>query len=184
MDEEQVVLVNERDEPIGAMGKLRAHQEGALHRAFSVFLFDVQGRLLLQRRAPGKYHSSGLWTNTCCSHPRPEETVEEAARRRLQEEMGIDAPLFHRFSFRYKAEFENGLIEHELDHVLFGRWDGPVRPDPQEADAWAYMDMQELDAALRDHPERYTAWLRICWGRIKEEAAREANPALKQSRTC
>ncbi|WKZ65126.1 MAG: isopentenyl-diphosphate Delta-isomerase [Flavobacteriales bacterium] len=175
MDEELVLLVNERDEPVGTMGKLRAHQEGALHRAFSVFLFDDQGRLLLQRRAAGKYHSPGLWTNTCCSHPRPEESVADAARRRLMEEMGIDTPVEHRFSFHYRADFDNGLIEHELDHVLFGRWSGDVRPNPEEVDDWTYIHLNELDAELTRHPERYTAWLRICWEQVRE-ALRESAP--------
>lgn len=179
--EESVVLVDPEDNEVGSMGKLQAHVEGKLHRAFSVFLFDAQGRLLVQRRAAGKYHSAGLWTNTCCSHPRPGEHVPEAARRRLREEMGIDTPLVHRFSFIYKAEFENGLIEHELDHVFFGEWDGPVRPNPEEADAAAYMSIEELNADLSAHPERYTAWLRICWERVKEEFANRATTAIKQS---
>jgi isopentenyl-diphosphate delta-isomerase len=174
MNEEQVVLVNERDEAIGTMGKLRAHQEGALHRAFSVFLFDDRGRLLLQRRAPGKYHSAGLWTNTCCSHPRPDESLEDAARRRLMEEMGISAEVEHRFSFLYKASFDNGLHEHELDHVFFGSFSG--RPDPatDEADAWDYLHPDALEADLATHPERYTVWLRECWGRVRAELARKA----------
>ena len=173
MIEELVLLVNERDEPVGTMGKLRAHQEGALHRAFSVFLFDDAGRLLLQRRAAGKYHSPGLWTNTCCSHPRPDEAVADAARRRLMEEMGIDTAVEHRFSFLYRAGFENGLIEHELDHVFFGRWNGDARPNPDEVDEWTYIHLDELDAELTRHPERYTAWLRICWEQVRE-ALRES----------
>ena len=172
--EEQVLLVNERDEAVGTMGKLEAHQVGALHRAFSVFLFDERGRLLVQKRAAGKYHSAGLWTNTCCSHPRPHETLVDAARRRLKEEMGIDAPVEHRFSFLYKASFENGLHEHELDHVLFGSWSGPAEPHPDEAEDWKYMRLEELDADLRDHPERYTVWLRTCWDQVREHV-RSAN---------
>lgn len=174
MNEEQVVLVNERDEAIGTMGKLRAHQEGALHRAFSVFLFDEQGRLLLQRRAPGKYHSAGLWTNTCCSHPRPGEAVADAARRRLMEEMGIDADVEHRFTFLYKTSFDNGLHEHELDHVLFGAFSGEPMPAADEADAWSYVHPDALEADLSAHPERYTVWLRECWSRVRAELARKA----------
>ncbi|HRD53105.1 MAG TPA: isopentenyl-diphosphate Delta-isomerase [Flavobacteriales bacterium] len=169
--EEQVVLVNERDEAIGTMGKLRAHQEGALHRAFSVFLFDDQGRLLLQQRAAGKYHSAGLWTNTCCSHPRAHESIADAARRRLQEEMGIAAEMEQRFSFIYRAALDNGLQEHELDHVLFGRFTGSVTPDPSEVDNWKYVSPEALDEDLRNHPERYTVWLRECWQRVREELA-------------
>lgn len=174
LEEELVLLVNERDEPVGTMGKLRAHQEGALHRAFSVFLFDDTGRLLLQRRAAGKYHSPGLWTNTCCSHPRPNEAVADAARRRLMEEMGIDTIVEHRFSFLYRASFDNGLIEHELDHVFFGRWNGDARPNPDEVDDWTYIHLDDLEAELTRHPERYTAWLRICWKQVREALRKSA----------
>jgi len=167
--EEQVLLVTEQDEPVGTMGKLEAHQVGALHRAFSVFLFDDQGRLLVQKRAAGKYHSAGLWTNTCCSHPRPHEALEQAARRRLVEEMGIDTPVEHRFSFLYKATFDNGLTEHELDHVFFGHWNGPADPHPEEADDWKYMTPEELEHDLRRNPERYTIWLRTCWDRVRDQ---------------
>ncbi|MFZ1694350.1 MAG: isopentenyl-diphosphate Delta-isomerase [Flavobacteriales bacterium] len=170
--EEQVVLVNERDEAIGTMGKLRAHQEGALHRAFSVFLFDDQGRLLLQQRAAGKYHSAGLWTNTCCSHPRAHETIVDAAKRRLQEEMGIAAELEQRFNFIYRAALDNGLQEHELDHVLFGRFAGPATPEASEVADWKYISPDTLDEDLRNHPERYTVWLRECWQRVREELAK------------
>jgi isopentenyl-diphosphate Delta-isomerase len=172
MTEEQVVLVNERDEELGTMGKLEAHQKGALHRAFSVFLFDREGRLLLQRRASGKYHSAGLWTNTCCSHPRQGETLEAAAQRRLREEMGIEGHLEHRFSFIYKAGFDNGLHEHELDHVFFGRSDATPSPDPEEVAEWKRVPVQELDAEMKAHPERFTVWLRDCWPRILQEIGR------------
>lgn len=171
-EEEQVVLVNEHDQAIGTMGKWRAHEEGLLHRAFSVFLFDDQGRVLLQRRAPGKYHSGGLWTNTCCSHPRPDEAITDAARRRLMEEMGIGAELEPRFSFIYHAVLENGLQEHELDHVLFGVYSGPPQPDSSEVDDWNYLWPDELSADLQAHPERYTVWLRACWSRVREELER------------
>lgn len=172
--EELVVLVNERDDAIGTMGKLRAHQEGALHRAFSVFLFDDQGRLLLQQRAAGKYHSAGLWTNTCCSHPRPHESIRDAAKRRLQEEMGIATELEQRFSFIYRAALDNGLQEHELDHVLFGRFTGPAMPDPSEVGDWKYVSPDALDEELKNHPERYTVWLLECWQRVREELAGQA----------
>jgi len=167
--EEQVLLVNERDEVVGTMGKLEAHQVGALHRAFSIFLFDDQKRLLLQKRAAGKYHSAGLWSNTCCSHPRPQEALEDAARRRLREEMGIDTPVEHRFSFLYKATFDNGLMEHELDHVFFGRWTGPARPHPEEAEDWKYMILDELARDLFQRPECYTVWLRACWDQLRAQ---------------
>jgi isopentenyl-diphosphate delta-isomerase len=160
--EEQVILVDADDRPTGTMGKLEAHQRGALHRAFSVFGFDAQGRLLLQRRAEGKYHSGGLWTNTCCSHPRPGEDTTEAAGRRLREEMGLDFPVTPAFTFRYQADFPNGLREHELDHVFFGTCSGEPRPDPAEVAEWRYLGLKELAAEVAAHPERYTAWLAIC----------------------
>jgi isopentenyl-diphosphate delta-isomerase len=169
MQEELVLLVNERDEPVGTMGKLKAHQAGALHRAFSVFLFDEQGRLLIQKRAAGKYHSAGLWTNTCCSHPRPKEQVVEAARRRLKEEMGIEVDLHPRFNFVYRAEVGNGLVEHEFDHVLFGTFSGEPIPDPLEVAEWRYLDPDSLDAELHMAPERFTKWLLECWNRVREE---------------
>ena len=175
-DTEEVVLVTEHDEPIGSMPKMQAHHLAALHRAFSVFLFDAEGRLLMQKRAAGKYHSAGLWTNTCCSHPRPNEKVVDAARRRTMEEMGIDVPLHHRFSFVYKASFANGLHEHEFDHVFFGQWSGPVKPDPLEVQEWKYASLEEIGSDLKAHPERYTAWLKACWSRVlaavREEGAR------------
>ena len=164
-----VVLVDEQDVPIGTRSKLEVHRSGELHRAFSVFVFDAQDRLILQQRALGKYHSGGLWTNTCCSHPRPGEPVAEAAVRRLREEMGIVCQgLEHQFSFIYRAEVGNGLVEHELDHVLFARHSGDVRPDPREAMAWRAMTDEELDHELRTGPDRFTAWLRSCWPLVKE----------------
>jgi isopentenyl-diphosphate Delta-isomerase len=171
--EEQVVLVNEHDEELGTMGKLEAHKKGVLHRAFSIFLFDGEGRLLLQQRAQGKYHSAGLWTNTCCSHPRQGETLQSAAHRRLQEEMGIDVLLEHRFSFIYQAHFDNGLQEHELDHVFFGNFDGIPIPNPAEVSAWRYATVNELDDEIRTYPDRFTAWLRDCWPRILQEIKRD-----------
>jgi isopentenyl-diphosphate delta-isomerase len=160
--EEQVILVDERDREIGTMGKLEAHRRGALHRAFSIFGFDPQGRLLLQRRAAGKYHSGGLWTNTCCSHPRPGEATGAAAARRLREEMGLGFPLTPAFTFRYEASFPNGLREHELDHVFFGDCAGEPRPDPAEVDGWRYAALDELAREVAAHPEQFTAWLAVC----------------------
>lgn len=161
--EEYVMLVNEQDEVLGTMEKLEAHHKGALHRAFSVFLFDDEGRLLMQQRAANKYHSALLWTNTCCSHPRPGESLEAAAKRRLQEEMGIDADVEHRFSFIYNATFENGLQEHELDHVFFGRAKATPAPDPDEVNAWRFVEMGELQKEMERTPDEYTAWLHHCW---------------------
>lgn len=173
VEEEKVVLVNTRDEELGTMGKLEAHQKGALHRAFSIFIFNDEGQLLMQRRAGDKYHSGGLWTNTCCSHPRKGESLAAAADRRLQEEMGIAIPLQHRFSFIYKASLDNGLYEHEVDHVFFGRFDGTPDPDPAEVAEWKHVPVNELDIQIVQHPELFTFWLKDCWPRIKDEIERD-----------
>lgn len=164
-DREQVILVDEHDRPLGAAPKLAAHRDGRLHRAISVQLSDSRGRLLLQKRHVGKYHSGGLWTNTCCSHPRPGETIADAAVRRLEEEMGIRCPLRPLFTTRYKADVGNGMIEHEVVHVFAGDYDGRVCPDPREADGFAYVTPEELAADLREdakHPSsRYSAWFKL-----------------------
>lgn len=158
---ERVILVNEDDEEIGAAGKLEAHREGRLHRAFSIFVLNGRGQLLLQRRARNKYHSGGLWTNTCCGHPRPGEETETAAHRRLREEMGFDCPLRPVFHFIYEAELDDGLWEHELDHVFVGRRDGDPSPDPEEAEAWRWASLEEVARDVERHPDDYTVWFRI-----------------------
>ena len=155
------MLVDANDAQLGSEAKLPAHQLGLLHRAFSVFLFDPRGRLLLQRRAAGKYHSGGLWTNTCCSHPRPGEAVAAAARRRLRQEMGIDCPLEPAFQFVYCAALDHGLTEHEYDHVLVGRFQGEPAPDPAEVDDWRWAAAGEVLRELEAAPERFTVWFRI-----------------------
>jgi isopentenyl-diphosphate delta-isomerase len=156
-----VILVDEQDTPVGTMEKLEAHQKGLLHRAFSVFAFNGRGELLLQRRAPHKYHSAGLWTNTCCSHPSPGEETEAAAHRRLQEEMGFDCPLQHVGSLTYRTEFDNGLTEHEFDHVFTGRFDGEPALNLDEADASRWISKHDLHAELSAHPEHFTYWFRL-----------------------
>lgn len=166
MAEPQVVLVNERDEPQGVLGKLEAHQRGLLHRALSVFLFDGEGRLLLQQRAAGKYHGGGLWSNTVCSHPLPGEAPLAAARRRLQEELGIDAEVAPAFSFTYRAEVENGLVEHEYDHVFTGQYEGAFALNESEVSAVRYLGMAELEQELREHPEHFTQWFRLVYERV------------------
>lgn len=161
-EHESVILVDAYDTVLGFAPKLDAHQRGELHRAVSVVLFDQRGRLLLQRRASGKYHSGGLWSNTCCGHPRPGETVTGAAHRRLAEELGIDDCGLERVSqFVYRADVGGGLVEHELDHVLIGQWSGVMRPDPSEVSAIRWVDPSMLFAALRDVPDTFTAWTRI-----------------------
>ena len=160
---EMLVLVDEDDNQVGTEEKLAAHQAGKLHRAFSIFLFNSRGQMLITRRAPGKYHSPGLWTNTCCGHPRPGEVLIEAAKRRLREETGIVCEIAHKSQFIYRAEFDNGLTEHELDHIFTGVYDGPLdKIDPEEADAVEWVDPQKTLADTQANPARYTVWFRIC----------------------
>lgn len=158
---EYVVLVNERDEEVGVAEKHQAHRSGLLHRALSVCLFNSEGALLLQRRHAGKYHSGGLWTNTCCSHPRPEEPVDQAAQRRLHEEMGLSCDLRRIHTFVYRTAFPNGLVEHEFDHLFVGSTDATPRPDPAEVDDWAWVRPSDLVDAVRERPEAYTYWFRL-----------------------
>lgn len=172
--EDEVILVDEADNELGTSPKLRAHHEGVLHRAFSVFLFNSRGELLLQRRAGGKYHSGGLWTNTCCSHPRPGEETAAAARRRLQEEMGLSTPLLPVFAFTYRADLGQGLWEHELDHVFVGRTDQDPLPDPEEVGDWRWASIPEVVDEMHRHPERFTAWFRQPFDELVARRAWEA----------
>lgn len=158
---EHVILVDENDQAVGTMEKMEAHEKGVLHRAFSVLLFNSKGELLIQKRAPTKYHSAGLWTNTCCSHPRPGESLEEAARRRLKEEMGIDIGPVKAYSFMYKTQLDNGLIEHELDHVMIGTYDGEPKINVHEVSDWRFVSLPELKADANKYPETYTPWFRL-----------------------
>ena len=159
--EEKVILVNEKDEPIGLMGKMEAHEKGLLHRAFSVFVFNSKQEVLLQQRAACKYHSPNLWTNTCCSHPRAGETNQQAGERRLQEEMGLQVPLQEVFSFIYKAPFDNGLTEHEYDHVLVGYSDAQPQINPEEVASWKWLSLEAIKEDILQAPEQYTAWFKI-----------------------
>ena len=161
MTEEQVILVDEKDNPVGLMEKIKAHEEAVLHRAFSVFVINKKGELLLQQRALHKYHSPGLWTNTCCSHQRPGETNIEAGRRRLREEMGMDCELEDMFWFIYRAEFDNGLTEHELDHVLVGYCDHNPVINPDEVADYKWMDVELVRQDMKSHPNLYTEWFKI-----------------------
>jgi len=155
---EQVVLVNDHDEVTGVMEKMEAHRTGSLHRAFSVLLFNSHGEMLLQKRAQTKYHSSGLWTNTCCSHPRPGEALEEAARRKLRQEMGIEANPRFAFKFQYKAPLDNQLIEHEIDHVFIGQFDGEPVLNEHEAEDWKFVDLHSLKQQVHTDPQQFTPW--------------------------
>jgi isopentenyl-diphosphate delta-isomerase len=174
---DRVILVDERDRPLGTAPKLDAHRDGRLHRAFSVLVFNDAGELLLQQRAPGKYHSGGLWSNTCCSHPRPGEGVLEAGRRRLREEMGFECPLRHQTSFVYRADVGSGLIEHELDHVLLGYWDGEPLPDPAEVHSWAWVPLADLRLEVRRHPDRFTVWFRLLLEEMRDDERLGAAPS-------
>ena len=165
---EEVILVDENDRQTGTEEKITAHKEGKLHRSFSVFVFNSEGMLLLQQRASSKYHSGGLWSNTCCSHPRPGEEVLDAARRRLKEEMGFDCPLTELFTFTYEVKFSNGLSEHEFDHVLTGRFDGTPKPNPEEADSFRWTDADSLMKGVERNPDNYTYWLKAALGRFPE----------------
>ena len=157
-----VVLVNVQDEPIGVMEKMEAHRMPHLHRAFSIFLFNNNGEMLLQQRALGKYHSPGLWTNACCSHPYPGEAIADAANRRLLEELGIKVPLTKAFSFVYQAEFDNGLFEHEYDHVFVGEYHkGVLHPDPHEVGDYCYKSIEAIKEDLECRPALYTPWFKI-----------------------
>jgi isopentenyl-diphosphate delta-isomerase len=165
---EYVVLVDEQDNAIGTMEKQQAHVEGALHRAFSIFIFNSEKKLLLQKRATSKYHCGGLWTNTCCSHPRETENILDAANRRLQEEMGMQCELKSIFSFVYKAEFENGLTEHEFDHVLLGLSDQTPELNLEEVEGFRYIGLEDLQLEIKEDPQKFTPWFLIALDRVTE----------------
>lgn len=166
--EEQVVLVSEKDEILGLMEKMQAHENGILHRAFSVFLFNVKGEMLLQKRAATKYHSPNQWTNAVCSHPRNNETYLEAAQRRLKEELGIEADLHPKFHFIYKADVGQNLWEHELDHVFTGDFDGEVTINPEEVAEVRYITMDQLEIEMKEYPGNFTEWFKIILAEYKE----------------
>ena len=159
--DEHVILVNEQDQVLGTEEKLKAHQKGLRHRAFSIFIFNSKKEMLIHKRALNKYHSGGLWTNACCSHPRPNEDTDKAAHRRLQEEMGFDCPLTKVFSFIYKVKIEkDNLFEYELDHVFIGTCNKTPNPNPQEVDSFLWVPIDALIADVNQHPERYTYWFK------------------------
>lgn len=173
--EEKVILVNEADEPQGLMEKMEAHRKGLLHRAFSVFIFNKKNELLLQQRAISKYHSGGLWTNTCCSHPREGEDNLAAAHRRLQEEMGFDCEISKLTDFVYRAELDQGLIEHEFDHVFVGRWEGEPEVNPEEVESFRWMNVEAVEADIQTNPDRYTAWFKIIYQEFLKHVRNESN---------
>ncbi|AUS05905.1 isopentenyl-diphosphate Delta-isomerase [Pseudotamlana carrageenivorans] len=166
MEEEKVILVNEKDEKIGLMPKMEAHEKALLHRAFSVFVFNDKNELMLQQRALDKYHSPGLWTNTCCSHQRDGESNLDAGRRRLQEEMGFEVPLEESISFMYKAPFDNGLTEHEYDHIMLGTYNGKPNINPDEVASWKWMPLEAVKEDIEKQPEIYTAWFKVIFDKF------------------
>lgn len=174
--QEEVVLVNEQDEPLGAMEKMEAHKKALLHRAFSVFIFNAKGEMLLQQRALQKYHSAGLWTNACCSHPRPDEDIRDAAMRRLDEELGFTTALEKIFTFTYRSEFGNGLTEHEFDHVFIGRYDQVIYPNTEEVSDHCFKTLDEIRADMQSDPGKYTSWFHLAFPMVCKWAE-ERSPA-------
>lgn len=169
MKEEQVILVDAKDNQIGIMEKLEAHKKGLLHRAISVFIYNSNGEMLIQRRALEKYHSKGLWANTCCSHPFPGESSLEAANRRLQEEMGMKANLQEIFSFTYKSSLDNGLTEHELDHVFLGTTDTIPEINKDEVSEWKYTTHNDLTSDIEINPEKYAVWFKMIFEKVNQK---------------
>jgi isopentenyl-diphosphate delta-isomerase len=168
MAKSKVVLVDQDDNTIGTMGKITAHENGSLHRAFSVFVFNSKKELMVHQRALSKYHSPGLWTNTCCSHPKLNEDIEMNAHQRMLEEMGFDCDFTKAFTFLYKADVGQGLIEHEFDHVFIGVSDMQPEINPEEVEDWKYMSMESLRDDIEDYPENYTEWFKIAFEKVEE----------------
>lgn len=163
---EYVILVDEKDREVGTIEKMQAHREGKLHRAVSVIIFNTKKEVLLQKRASVKYHSANLWSNTCCSHPRPGESNMDAAKRRLYEEMGIHCELQEMFNLTYNLKLEDGLKEHEYDHVFAGISNDVPLPDPMEVSDWKYVKVEELSKQLKEHPERFSEWFHLIFEHI------------------
>lgn len=180
MTEEKVILVNENDEQIGLMPKIEAHEKALLHRAFSVFILNSKNEIMLQQRAAQKYHSPLLWTNTTCSHQREGETNLQAGNRRLMEEMGIQAELKELFSFIYKAPFDNGLTEHELDHVMIGYYDDAPNINREEAESWKWMSIEAVKEDMKANPDVYTVWFKIIFDEFYHYLEEHKSPLVKE----
>ena len=170
-EQEAVILVDESDRPVGIMEKMEAHRRALLHRAFSVFIFNSMGEMLLQQRAKEKYHSAGLWTNACCSHPRPGEDTREAAIRRLREELGFSTELEKLFEFTYRSAFDNGLTEYEFDHVFIGKYDREITPNGAEVSDYRFLSFPAIETEMEVAPERFTSWFRLAFPRVKNKMA-------------
>jgi isopentenyl-diphosphate delta-isomerase, type 1 len=160
--DDKVILVDEANQVVGVAEKMRAHRDGSLHRAFSIFVFNSTRELLIQKRSAAKYHSANLWSNTCCGHPRPNESIDKAAHRRLNEELGFDCPLKLAFTFTYKASLGSNLFEHEYDHVFIGLSDQQPSPNPSEVDEWMWVNPQALTTDVKEHSDNFTCWLKLC----------------------
>ncbi len=173
MEKEYVVLVDEHDKELGVMEKMQAHTEGKLHRAVSVIIFNSKKQMLLQKRAEGKYHSAGLWSNTCCSHPRLNENPGDAAKRRLYEEMGIKCELQKMFTFTYQIKFSNNLSENEFDYVYAGICDDVPLPDPSEVGDWKFIDISALENQMKENPSQFTEWFKLILDKMKAPAKNE-----------
>ena len=167
MANKKVIVVNDSDEEIGLMEKMEAHKKGILHRAFSVFIFNSKGEMLLQQRAFSKYHSGALWTNACCSHPLAGEDTLSAAQKRLYEEMGFETTLNKIFDFIYRTEFDNGLIEHEFDHVYVGEYDGKIKMNPDEVQDFCFKTLEDIRYSLSIKPQKYTSWFQLAFPKIE-----------------
>jgi isopentenyl-diphosphate delta-isomerase len=173
--EKEVILVNEKDETVGRMEKIEAHRKALLHRAFSVFIFNSKGEMLLQQRAKNKYHSAGLWTNACCSHPEPGEETRAAAVRRLKEELGFGTELKKIFDFTYQHAFDNGLTEFEFDHVFAGTYSGMISPNKDEVSDYCFKSLDEIQSTLQSHGWKYTPWFHIAFPMVEKWAKQNQN---------
>lgn len=167
-EKEMILLVDENDNEVGYGEKHEVHKKGIFHRAFSIFIFNSQKQLLMQKRESNKYHSPGLWTNTCCSHQRQNELLSEAIHRRLKEEMGFDCQLKEVFTFSYRVEFKPGLIENEFDHVFVGYYEGEITPEPSEVEDYKWMSLEEIKKDMEQNPDKYTYWFKICFPKVEE----------------
>jgi isopentenyl-diphosphate delta-isomerase len=177
---EYVILVDKKDKEIGIEEKIKAHEKCLLHRAFSILIFNSKYEMLLQKRANSKYHCGGLWTNACCSHPRPNEKIEDAAHRRLREEMGFDCDLKEIGSFIYKANFENGLCEYEYDHVFLGFYDGKIKINKDEAEEYKWVKLDDLKKDIKNNPEAYTPWFKIIMKKIRGIVCTKRSKKMKK----